>query len=161
MTTGPIATARFSHSQRARPIGILFLIAGVIGLVAAWCLAYSWATQIVLTVFFGLFAVGGGSLAIYGGEYRTWIVDGQVHWNYPTRIQGSSGSCSVADVVELQHVIINNGGTGGREFYRLVLCDGTTKALSFECIGDVRNAEVLYRAMRKTNPSILFNDITE
>lgn len=140
------------HAQDARPIAILFLLVGTVGLSAAWLFPVGWIFRVGMSVIFGSFMVFGGPAAFGGGRYRSWFADGRVYWTYPSRFYGRNDSCRVGDVVEFQHVTGATGGNGGGIiYYQLVLRDGTIKYVPPVCVGE---DEGFYRALLKENQSV-------
>jgi len=149
---GRMVEAGYFHVQKARPLGILFSVVGVVGLSATWVFATQWLARGVLTVLFAGCVVFGLPVAIGGGSYRSRFVNGHVAWEYPSRFYGRNDSCRISDVVEFQQVT-KGWGEDSTVSYWFLLKDGTKKWIGQYCFGD-RDAFV--RTLQSENPSIQF-----
>ncbi len=139
------------HSQRARPIGIIFVIVGLIGVLATLVFATDSIARFALTFLFGGFLSVGAPGAIVGGYFRIWFTGGRVYWKYPSRLYGKEDSCAVSDIVRFERIIKSAGVDSSWEVYRLVLKDGTKKRINDNCFGD---SEAFSPALQRQNPSI-------
>jgi hypothetical protein len=150
------------YAQRARPLALLFLIAGILGLAATWLWVTNWFAIAIASVAFGVFVVFGVPAVLAGGQYRSWFEDGRFCWTYPSRFYGRNDSCAVGDVVEFQHVYPGGGvdGGSGSDYIQLALRDGTKKYVSPDCVG-FQNYDRLYQELQKDNPSILYVRVDE
>lgn len=153
MPSDPAAGEPSFHREPVRPKGIVFLVAGVIGLSGTWMFVDDWSARIIASVVFGVFVAAGMAAVFFGGYHRSWFADGYVHWAYPSRFFGRAGCCRIADIVEFQ--LARPGDPESSESYWLLLLDGTRHKVGTECIGD---GKAFYRVLRKQNKNIVFID---
>jgi hypothetical protein len=149
---GGTAEGPYFHVQAARPLGVAFLVFGVVGLCATWIFATEWLPRIVLTALCVGSLIVGLPAAVGGGCYRSRFDNGRVYWEYPSWFYGKDDSCPVEDVVEFQQ-ISRSGDSDSSPTYRLLLKGGATKPIMQYCFGD---CALFFRALQEENPTIVF-----
>jgi hypothetical protein len=151
----------YFYVERARPLGILFSVVGILGLCATWIVAPRWFPgvvpegfpRIVMTIICVSFVVVSVPALITGGSYRSRFDNGYLYWEYPNRFYGKSDSCCVEDVVEFQRIV--SAGDSSASSYCLALKDGTRKCIQDQCFGDHRE---FARVLQEENPKIVFRE---
>jgi hypothetical protein len=147
----------YFHVQNQRPVGVLLVVVGTIGLGVAWIFALPWVVRVAITLPCGASAIGGALWAFQGGYYKSWFADGRFYWSYPNCFDGRDDSCSIADIAEFQ--CITSRGEASSTTYRLLLRDGTTKRIDNDCIGGKK--ELFFRTLWKENRSIRFVELNK
>ncbi|MDZ4779615.1 MAG: hypothetical protein SGJ19_05130 [Planctomycetia bacterium] len=141
------------HHQPARPLGIVFLVAGVLGLGAVWYFNDRWFPLAVGTFVFGACILFGGISTVVGGAWRCRLEDGALHWSCPSRFHGDNGHCRIAEIREFQW--LKDPASEVSEF-RLLLADGSVRKIARDCVGETAGFRKLYETLRTENRALRF-----